>query len=186
MKYILLSIFVALMLMANGQVTIYRTYEDFTAKKGEKYDDYKGFMHVLGKVKLSFIKDKEVTKIACKDMWGFEYKNILFRIDHEHQQAACCINTGKICYYENGLAHLEMLRDNTDKAEFSVGYFSYISSDLNSELVPLPIIGSLGTKKAYLVFKGKNPKHKVFYDCIEKNFDYNKVRQCVTDYLKTK
>lgn len=129
-----------------------------------------------------FKKDQKKVKIHCKDIWGFSYKDALFRIDKNYSQPARVASSGKIIYYENGIAHLEMIRDNKEEGSFSIGYFCYVSKNLESELIPMP--GSLisDARKKINKFKEENPEYKELFNCIEKNYNYLNVRPCITEF----
>ena len=169
-------------LAAHAEVVIYKTYQVYKDDKGEKYDDYHGFQHTKGNVILSFLKDDKKTKIACKDMWGFKYNDILFRTDVKNNQPVRVVVVGKICYYENGIAHLGMIRDKKDEGSFTIGNFCYLSKDLNSELLPMPKAMIMESKKEVNKFKAGNPQYKELFDCIEKNYTYQHVRTCVDEF----
>lgn len=188
MKKVKLILVLSILLMTfitNAQITVYRTYEDFQNKNGEEYEDYLGYSHSMGKVKLFFIKDKKEIKTHCKDIWGFIYKDAFFRIDKNYNQPARVISAGKIVYYENGIAHLSMIRDNSESGEFSIGYYCYVSKSIDSELIPMP--GALVTdaRKKIKSFKEENPQYVELFDCIEKDYNYLKVRPCIAEFEKS-
>jgi len=178
-----LILFLILMsLFSNAQVTVFRTFEDFQNEEGEMYDDYHSYLHKMGAVTLKFINDKNKVKIHCDDMWGFIYKDVLFRIDKRTSQPTRVINSGKIIYYENGIAHLGMIRDNTTKGSFSIGYYCYLSKDINSEMVPFPTTLISDARKKINNFKLDNPEYNELFDCIEKNYNYQNVRICTVKF----
>lgn len=171
-------------LSIKADVIIYKSYDSYKKDIGERYDDYKSYYHTNGNVKLKFLKDGKKVKINCKDIWGFKYNDVLFRIDKRHTQPTRVISVGKICYYENGVAHLQMMKKNTTEGNFSVGYYCYVSKNLNSELIPMP--GSLisDARKKIKRFKAANSQYKKLFDCIEKNYHYKNVRPCVEAFEK--
>jgi hypothetical protein len=183
-KRILVLAILLMSFIADAQITVYRTYEDFKNKNGEKYDDYHGYSHSMGRVKLTFKKDGKKIKIHCRDMWGFSYKDAFFRIDKKYNQPTRVISIGKIIYYENGIAHLSMIRNNTKSGEFSIGYYCYVSKNINSELIPMPGLLISDARKKIKKFKEENPEYKELFDCIEKNYNYLNVRPCVTEFEK--
>jgi hypothetical protein len=188
MKNVKSILFLSMLLMGfilNAQVVVYPTFEDFKSKNGKLYDDYDGYMHVMGKVKLTFVKDGKSKNIACSDMWGFHYKDALFRIDKKHNQPTRVISDGKIIYYENGMAHLDMIAYNKEKGSFSMGYFCYLSKSLDSDIIPMPGQLVSDARKKIKKFKEENPEYKELFDCIENDYDYSNVRPCVREFDKS-
>lgn len=183
LKSTAILLFILVTFVGNAQVTVYKSYEDFQNKKGENYDDYHGFMHSAGNVKLTFKKEGKKNKIHCKEMWGFQYNEALFRIDNNNQPARV-ISVGKIIYYENGIAHLSMIRDNKESGDFSIGYYCYVSKNINSELIPMPASLISDARKKIKKFKAENSEYKELFDCIENNYSYYNVRPCVEEFEK--
>ena len=122
-------------------------------------------------------------KQPCNTYWGFTYNDQLFRVDKLSQPVRVIIN-GKIIYYENGYANLCMIRDNTTNALFDIGYYCYVSKDLNSDIVPFPSTIMSDAYGQIKTFKTENPKYKTLFSCIEKNYKYENVRACVESYEK--
>ena len=82
-----------------------RTY-DPTLPIGEPVGEFVDLYPVFGQWTLFFIKDGLERKVKCKDIWGFTYKGILFRITDEGPIPVRLMTEGQVCYYENGIAHL--------------------------------------------------------------------------------
>lgn len=185
-KRILILAIILMSFIANAQITVYRTYEDFQNKSGEKYDDYHSYSHSLGSVKLTFKKAGKKFKIRCRDIWGFSYKDAFFRIDKKYNQPTRVLSIGKIIYYENGVAHLSMVKNNNESGQFTIGYFCYVSKSITSELIPMPGQLISDARKKIKKFKEKNPEYKELFDCIEKNYNYLNVRPCIEEFEKNK
>ena len=182
-----LIVFVLFLLSAavNGQVVVFKTYKDYTDKKGTQYDDYYNMKwNASQNVTMIFKKDGDKVKIPCNEIWGFTFRGTLFRCDKVNCQPTCVISIGKVVYYENGEAHLEMIDKGSSSGSYEVGNFSYLSRDLNSELVPMPLSWAAAGKKKYVEFTQKNPEFKKLYDCIETRYDYQKIRNCVEQFEK--
>lgn len=183
MKILFYLSLILLPVVSKANFVIYKTYEDYLAKKGEAFDEYEKCVSVFAKCTLYLKRDGKTYKKACSSFWGFTYNDQLFRVDKLSQPARVIIN-GKIVYYENGYANLCMIRDNTANAYFDIGYYCYVSKDLTSEIVPFP--GSM-VSDAYAkikAFKADNPKYKTLFSCIEKNYKYENVRTCVESFEK--
>ncbi|UTW66905.1 hypothetical protein KFE94_01970 [bacterium SCSIO 12643] len=171
---------------ANTVITVYKTYEDYQNKIGEKYDKYDGYIHSLGKVKLYLYKNGVKTKVKCADIWGFTYNTELFRIYKKDAQPVRVINNGSIIYYENGVAHLEMLATNSKSAELYVGYYCFLSKGINTPIIPMPGVWTITgyAKKQVKKFRKEYPEYSDLFDCIDENYRYTKMRVCVQIYGK--
>lgn len=183
MKILFYLSLILLPVVSKANFVIYKTYEDYLAKKGEVFDEYEKCVSIFAKCTLYLKRDGKTFKKACSSFWGFTYNDQLFRVDKLSQPARVVIN-GKIVYYENGYANLCMIRDNTASAYFDIGYFCYVSKDLTSKIVPFP--GSM-VSDAYAQikdFKAENPKYKTLFSCIEKNYQYENVKACVESFEK--
>jgi hypothetical protein len=168
--------------VASAQLTIYRTFEDYQHEKGEVYDDYVGYSHVI-KVKLKLIKDGEEVTVSCKGVWGFKYKEGLFRVHEKLSQPARVMSVGNIVYYENGAAHLGMLRDNTNKGYYDVGYNCYFSTSMSDDLVPMPRDSGISdASKQIKKFKKLHPEYADLFECIGKSYMYTNVSPCVKSF----
>lgn len=182
----LFTFFFLYTLNANAQlVKIYKTFEDYQKGIGEEYDDYKGFYHIFGSTTLKLIKDDEIHQVACKDIWGFKYEFSTFRIDKKYSSPAKVVTIGNLIYYENGIGHLEMIRDGSNFSEVTIGYLAYFSKDINSEMVALPHSLVSKTHKIWKNFKKENPEHSILYKCINKNYSIIHVRKCTTEYFNS-
>ncbi|MCU0318596.1 MAG: hypothetical protein MUE88_00745 [Flavobacteriales bacterium] len=168
---------------ADPEITIYDTYEDFETKKGRDFDHYTSAMHVAGKVTLILLHNNEKVKIKCSDIWGFRYKDALFRIDHRYDQPAKLMSYGRICYYENGPAHIAMMRDSTTSASFSLGAYCYVSVDLKDELYQFSGLKKDG-KKALEHFVQINPIYRQYFDCVGHTNSVSIHRECIAKFEK--
>ena len=184
-KFTLIVILILISFYVNGQVTVYRTYEDFKNKNGEIYDHYVGYSYFGKNVTIRLKNKNKKVRIRCKDMWGFVYKDALFRIDKRTNQPTRLISLGKIAYYENGVAHLSMLRDKSKEGSVTRGYFSYVSKDLSSKMVPMPKQLLSDARKKIKKFKKNHPEYKSLFECIGKRYsNYFMVRQCIDEFEK--
>lgn len=188
MKSFLILLFTTLLffLNANSQIVIFQTYEDYKNGVGEKYDSYRGYTSVLNNLKLNLVKDNKNVNVSCENMWGLTYNDVVFRIDNSSKpyQIARLIFNGKICYYENGYAHLEMIRDNKTTGDFSIGNLNSLSKDINSEICALPFNMAIELKRKYNAFKEEYPEYKSIFECIGKDFSQKNVLSCVQLFEK--
>lgn len=173
---LILILFVPFILKA--EITVFKTYEDFLSDKGETYEEYKNHIAVMGSVKLILMKDRKKKTINCKDIWGFRMDDMLFRVHKKFKQPAKVMYEGSVVYYENGLAHLEMIKQDREFINITTGYAVYFSKDLSSELVPMPSSGQTGGK-GYKKFKNENPKLQSFFKCVDQAPVFYSIRECV-------
>jgi hypothetical protein len=181
-KIIYVIVLNVLMLNAFSQTGYFKTYDDYKNNKMEVLDTYESYVHVMGGVTLTFKKSGKKVKVPCGPTWGFMVDGALFRNHNAYAQPTRVVSVGEIVYCENGLAHLDMIKNKSDKGNFSVGYFSYLAKDLKSDLTPIPKGGLDTANKLYKKFKLENPKHKDLYSCIDDGTDYQKIRNCIADY----
>jgi hypothetical protein len=182
-KLILFIASFAILIQASSKdvVGIYRSYEDYLYNNLDTMDLYLGYSHPKNAVTLQFVKFSEEYKVRCKEIWGFRLGARLFRVDVKTGQPACVISTGNIVYYENGPSYMEGFKSKKASIEFTFGYFSYFSKDLESEMTPYdqksPEAGD-----RYSAFKKENPRYEFLFKCIGKSEDYVKIRNCVRNY----
>lgn len=165
------------------EITVYKTYEDFNQKKGQDYDTYHSANSLGAKVTLVFIHKGDKVKVKCGDIWGFRYRDALYRTDTNYEMPVKLISFGRLCYYENGPAHLAMMKNGTNSAEFGIGAFCYASVDLRSEIFQFSGKKSDG-KKAREHFVAVDPIYAEYFDCL--GFPGNNVpashRKCVEQF----
>ena len=158
-------------------VIVYTTYQNYVNKIGETYDKMVNYYGTI-KMKITLSKNAVETTIKCKEIWGFLYNGHLFRTDARTGQVGELIVKGKLCYYENGIAHLEMIRNGTNHENFSLGYHCYLSKDLSSKLAPFANADHPDTDadKQMKKFKRANPEYADFFKALNKDYSYQNVR----------
>ncbi len=182
MKSILLTLLLFFSCSVYSQVTVYATYEDFVNQKGVQYDDYKSWAFAGRKMSLVLLKDGEKHKIGCdKKTWGFVYKDVLFRVYVKYRQPVRLMSQGKICYYENGAAHLSMLSTGKSSGTAQGGVHSFFSAKINSEIVPFK--GTDERSESGMLFRS-NSDYKYLIGCLKKYMDIDFVRGCVSNFEK--
>lgn len=186
MKNLILLILLMIPLVSMAQLTVYKTFEDFKNQEGESYAIYYGHMHIGGKYRILVKQkrtDKEI-KIKCKKIWGFTYKDQLFRSTGKTGSFARLMYQGGIYYYENGVAHMDILSSDAGQGNFSIGYFAYFSEGINSELFPY-------TNGKLRKLTKEFPEHETLFECIkfsnkgklfDRGNDYERIRTCLEDY----
>ncbi|HRF79898.1 MAG TPA: hypothetical protein PL070_07400 [Flavobacteriales bacterium] len=165
------------------EVTMFSTYEDFAAKNGRNYQYFTAFQQVMGKVNLLLQHNGEKEKLKCADIWGFRYRDALFRIDHRYEHPVKLISYGNMCYYENGPAHLTMMRTGSSTADFSLGAYCYVSVDLKDELFQFSGLKK-DAKNAREHFEQKDPMYRSYFDCVGHTNSVSTHRDCITQFEK--
>ncbi len=169
--------------LLSAQIKVYKTYEDFQNGIAEEMDTYVHNEYLLGRgTKFVFRKNKKKVRFIGKKIWGFSIEDHLFRtaiagIPYK------LISKGKLCYYENGIAHLEMISRKKDSSSNTFGSLTMLSKSLYSELIP---IGSDAFQGKYNKLKKKYPQYKSLYKCLEDDLDYKNFRKCFEEFNKIK
>lgn len=148
---------------------------------GEAVGEFVDLYPNMGQWTLLFEKDGVRRKVKCKDIWGFMYKGVLFRINEEGPIPVRLMTEGAVCYYENGFAHLYMQRDSTETAIYEQGYGAYLSKDLRSPIVPARFkAGDIRTLSGR--FRTEYPALEPLMKCMEGREEMDPLRQCVVDF----
>ncbi len=177
------------MQMANAQAYLLSDAETYLKERtadpnkpiGEPVGEYVDLFPTMGQWTLLFEKDGVKRKVKCKDIWGFLYKGVLFRINDEGPIPVRLMTEGAVCYYENGFAHLKMLRDDLEIAPYEVGNAAYLSKDLKGQIVPARFQeGDLRSVSAR--FRTEYPMLEPLYRCIGDQAEMDPIRQCVVDF----
>lgn len=154
-------------------LVIYDTYEDYQAKKGRPMYEFIGFDWTLGILNIYYrVKKRDEGRVNATNLYGFSVGDQFYRIVKSKPYRM--IMQGKIVYYENGLAHLNMLVGGEDEYGVEQGDWHVISNNLNSEIVEFP------SNKATKEF-GSRPELKALFECVDdlKKKKTEKVRECV-------
>lgn len=170
MKQILLIFGLITALTTFSQIKIYKTFEDFQNKKGIDVDEIREITGGMNKGAIKTKTGKEKTTYYAKDIWGFTYKDVIFRssISGNFKTFARVKIVGDYCFYENAQAHLYMLKNNTTFAIYYDGFRYYISKDLNSIVVPIDNASSTNNRFTNVVNRAyeKDPNLKQLCNCI--------------------
>ena len=165
---------------AMAQATTFLTVADYQANVGEQVGEYVDMTPIRGRYTLLFRQDGRERRVRCRDIWGFTYKGVLFRIGADGLPVRLMAKNA-VCYYENGLAHLTMQRDRTEHAGYDIGYRSYISRHLEGEVVPA--IFKEGDKRSPSArFRQAHAQFEPLFQCIGDRDDMDHTRQCVVDF----
>lgn len=167
---------------SQAQIIIFRTFEDFQNENGEELDSYRHTITSMGNVNMVFKKGRKKVKINTKEFWGLIYKDALFRIDKKARQPVRLISVGDIMYYENGSAHLTMLKDNTNQGFFSKGSSCSVSKSINSEIINIPKLLSSSNEDPFNKFMKDNPDSSDLFECMKDDLEIQNVRKCVQEF----
>lgn len=178
MKYLLSLVLVAgIVLQTTAKddfsLTVYETYDDYVNKKGQPMHEFIGFDWTLGILNIYYrITKKEEGRLNATKIFGFSVGEQFYRVIKSKPYRV--LMEGKIVYYENGLAHLNMLVGGEDEYGVEQGEWHMISADMKSELVEFP--SSKATKEF-----GDRAELKAMFECVDelKKKKTEKVRECV-------
>lgn len=154
-------------------LTVYETYEEYASKKGKPMYEFIGFDWTLGILNIYYrITKKEEGRLNATKIYGFSVGDQFYRVIKSKPYRV--LMEGKIVYYENGLAHLNMLVGGEDEYGVEQGEWHMISADMNSELVEFP------SGKATKEF-GERAELKALFQCVDelKKKKTEKIRECV-------
>jgi hypothetical protein len=166
---------------AMAQGMLFRTYEEKASGKGEAFTGSIEVVPLLGRFVAVYTGAEGKVRVPCKDLWGFEYKGVMFRIEPEGYLPVRLMTHGTVCYYENGFAHLQMQRDSTEAAGFTYGHQSYLSKDLQGEIVPA-VFTEKDERSSSARFRQAHPEYAALFACIGDQQDMDRTRQCVVDF----
>ena len=79
----------------HAQFVAYKSYEDYIEGKGTKYDDYLD-PRGIEQATLILKQGNEKVKLNCKDILGFSYKDLLFRLTQDEAIPECLLDNVKI------------------------------------------------------------------------------------------
>lgn len=134
MKKIIVSalLFISIF-QSKAQTGVYKTYQDFVDRNLILMDTVDNYSwSSLSGAKIIFLNSQGKKKVyKSKQMWGFIFEGHLFR--SIGLDIAAVIDTGKVCYYESGIAHINMIMDNIASGQFTYGGSYYLSKSLNSK-----------------------------------------------------
>lgn len=180
---------VALGATAMAQAFLLYTPDEYLEKRtsdpylpiGEAVGDFVDLYPNMGAWTLLFKKDGVERKVKCKDIWGFNYKGVLFRINSEGPIPVRLMTEGEVCYYENGFAHLKMQRDDSEWAGFELGHGSYLSRNIKGPIVPAQFKEGDG-KSMSGIFRKEYSELEPLFSCIGTGAEMDHTRQCVVDF----
>lgn len=156
-------------------LTVYETYADYQSKQGKSLFEFIGYDWTMGSLNLFYrVKKRDEGKVKVTTAWGFTVGDQLFRVQDGRPYRV--LMQGKINYCENGIAHLNMLIGDEGSSNVELGGWSFISADLNSEMLEFP------STKAEKEF-GEKPELAGLFACMEKmkKKKTEKIRECVKE-----
>lgn len=159
-----------------AQIEIYKTYDEYknnTSTKSEGEVLFRPGGMQAGFQSFIIVKNnKDKTEYQFKDIWGFKYKDVLFRT-YKYQLnytkdikytfgCAALVSEGKIFYWENGMGIIEILNSTKEKkighVDQSIGNGNFFfSKKLESEII----------NKRFKLFLNQNPELKQIAECVK-------------------
>lgn len=158
-------------------LVVYKTYEDYKSNNGEALHEFMGFEWLLGVLRVFYKVKRKGKDELWKDVtksYGFSIGEQFYRIVKGKPYRV--LMEGKLVYYENGLAHLNMLVGQEDEGLVEQGDWHVVSDNLNSEIIEFP------SAKATKTF-GERAELQALFECVEKlkKRKTEKVRKCVKE-----
>lgn len=147
--------------------------EEYDFDKGEKVGEFRGYDWTVGKLALlTYVDKKNVKRHPAMKLWGCKVGDQNYRI--VNGRAYRILDKGNGIYYENGFAHMNMLMDDEGYSDVDLGSYSFLSKDLNSEILEIP------SKKAAKHFED-DASLAPFLECIRKRKPHHteKIRECM-------
>jgi hypothetical protein len=157
-KLLFISFSLLQFFMGRAQTGVYKTYEDFVSghiMPMKKVDHIK--TPRAAKTMITFV-DSADHKITFRgdQVWGCIIKGQLFR--GELKAFIVVLDTGKICFYENGISDLRRLTgDKRGETMYDLGFYS-ISTGLNGKLYD-----------SFEKFFKAYPEYRTLTDCRKKD-----------------
>jgi hypothetical protein len=182
-------IIVLFALQPKAQLTVYKTYTDYKNNTGTFYDasyKYKGIKgsSAFGGFQLNFESNgKPTMTVHCGSIWGFKYRDSLFRIA-ANGDPAVLTNAGKMCFYQNGYFVLRDMEPGSYASKsIKESISNYVSKDMESELIEWPIGNAVALAAVIKKFKSKYPETSALLDCIYNNRNaYLKMKDCIKEF----
>lgn len=181
MRHLILLLTLGISSCLMAQAIIYRTYEEYVAKQGEVVDGAIDVVPDLGRFVVSYVKGGSKKHVPTRKVWGFLNDGFLYRIEPEGRLPVRLMAQGAIFYWENGFAHLRMQRDSAEAAGFEYGHASYLSRELQSDIIHASFKAG-DTKSSSAKFKEAWPAYAELLGRIGEGNDMDSVRQYVVDY----
>ncbi len=158
-------------------LTVYKTYEEYQSKKGEQLYEFIGYDWTMGSLHLYYrIKKRNEGKVKVTTAYGFKVGDQFYRVIKGRPYRV--LMQGKAVYYENGIAHLNMLIGDENSSDVELGGYSFISNDLTSEIIEFP------STKADKELGGQ-PSLQPLWECTKKlkKRKTEKIRKCVKENI---
>ena len=167
-KIILLAFLITSGLISRAQTGYFKTYQDYTNNKITPMEEGSiYFGHLGGELQIVF-KDSKGKKIKKNgsDMWGFKYKDQLFRVGGlYHENFYKVMSQNDAIYYQNGPAHFDMLKHDS-KTGKKFGFYNALSNDLISDIVPFDHHMKRSFKKERKKYLASHPELQPVFDCM--------------------
>ncbi|HMN07088.1 MAG TPA: hypothetical protein PKD45_15340 [Flavobacteriales bacterium] len=174
-----------LLLSAMGimaQNVLYRSYEEYAENRGQEVEGPFDVEPRVGRFVVTLRQGEVLVRVPTRKVWGFLNRGVLYRIEQQSFLPVRLMAQGPIYYWENGFAHLRMQRDSVEASGFEYGLPSYLSRDLQSEIVPA-VFKPGDTRSPSGKFRLAWPAYAALLERIGENTDMDQIRQEVVDYI---
>lgn len=172
MKNYLLTLLTCLFMaaVANAeQILIYKTYQDYKNNTPTTIDgDIDGFPDsspaLVYKSGIRIKSNGKKEDYRCSDFWGFKFKDVLFRCFKFNLKYSkngqtsygfmALVSEGKICYWENGIAIIDILNSTKEKKKGNIeglacdGKFG-LSKSIDADIITARFNNFIKSNKEY-------------------------------------
>lgn len=169
---------------AQNETVLYNTYDEFVKGAGDKMDDdwIRWTESTFGR-SVKFNKGGAKVKYQTGDFWGFIYHGQLFRCCGK--ELGMLLENGKITYWINGFAGLDMISRPDQPGSFAAGESECFLSvgPGNAKMYRMPIAKHV--RRDFEDFKKDYPQFAEVTDCMDiAGFSgiYASVQKCVHQY----
>ena len=171
---------------AIAQFEVFPTYESFANNESTMYADF-DFHAQKGKTNTTIVikhnETGEKIEFACSDVWGFRYKDHVFRnLRLGKYYKGNCVDAPLLLQagdkdrqlWANGPFAFKAVKDDAVKyMELSPGFTSFLTADVNGDFMLAPALkGAKGIMDGGDAFSKDHPELKSLKDCMLKDVKY--------------
>ena len=192
-----------------SQLNVYKTYQDYEAGKAKTYGDveFKKWKGNQNTVLVFGSKGKDDVELECEKIWGFGYKEVLFRVSKDSRYFVkkggpelgtpfVVMYLDDVVYYEKGLGVLDAMKHDRSQA-LLMGMCAALSKDLDSDMAMVPCTPAKWTDEQIFLLVRAYPELKELagdFDAMRKSdhplsqatFSIDVVRTVVKEYIENK